>query len=290
MALVVLRESPGLYSTCIVVSVRLSRLCELRCWTVPSTWVVWAGFRRNLHLESSLNDPSAGLLDYGSGIFRLCSPPKERHIWSSIRRPARDVREGYGRPLRGSSRSEGCGLSGTLRRDLVMRAVSCEGCPRRCLWWQSVETGRFTRWRRRAPERAGPWACCPQVAATTTSRLSGWARVSGGRWRYSSRERSALWIQQRLTGSHSTTASVSASMPRSRPVSPGRLRISGGQDGTCGRSGGYSRIFGATRPGSSSTVRSSRRRQYLSLWPWAPRTARYFGSRLRRYWTTVSSM
>src|SRR5215218_5616211 len=71
-------------------------------------------------------------------------------------------------------------------------------------------------------------------------------------------------------------------MPRLRPVSPGRLRISGGQDGTCGRSGGYSRIFGATRPGSSSTVRSSRRRQYLSLWPWAPRTARYSGSRLGR--------
>jgi hypothetical protein len=84
----------------------------------------------HLHLESSLNDLLVGPLDYDSGIFRLCSPLEERHIWSSIRRPARDVREGYGLPLRGSSRSEGCGLSGTLRRGLAMRAASCEGCPR----------------------------------------------------------------------------------------------------------------------------------------------------------------
>src|SRR5215208_4549489 len=188
---VVLREKPDPCSTCKVVSVRLSLVCELHPWAAPSIWLVKAGFRRNLHLESSLNDLSAGPLDYGSGIFRLCSPLEERHIWSSTRRPARGAREGYGRPSRGSSRSEGCGLSGTLRRSMGTRAVSCVGSPRRCLWWRSAETGRCTRWRRRVPERAGPWAYCPSVAATTTSRLSGWARVSGGRWKCSSEGKSA---------------------------------------------------------------------------------------------------
>ena len=78
---------------------------------------------------SSLNNPSAGPLDTGSGIFRLCFPLEERHIWYSTRRPARGARAGYGRLSRGSSRSEGCGLSGTSRRGPVTRAASCDGLP-----------------------------------------------------------------------------------------------------------------------------------------------------------------
>ena len=77
---VVLRKKAGPYSTCKVVSVRSSRLCGLRPWAAPSIWLVYAGFRRNLHLESSLNDLSPGPLNYCSGIFRLCSRLEERHI------------------------------------------------------------------------------------------------------------------------------------------------------------------------------------------------------------------
>jgi hypothetical protein len=56
---VVLGERPGPLSTCIAVSVQLSRLCGFRPWTFTSTWLVGAGSCRNLHLESSLNDLSA---------------------------------------------------------------------------------------------------------------------------------------------------------------------------------------------------------------------------------------
>ena len=78
------------------------------------------------------------------------------------------------------------------------------------------------------------------------------ARISGGRWKCSSGGESVSWIQRRSMESHSTTVSVSASTPRSLLASLRRLRISGGQDGTCGRSGGCSGTSVATRPGSSS--------------------------------------
>src|SRR5215213_5366812 len=90
---------------------------------------------------------------------------------------------------RGASDTQPVGRQGTYGRTKSVRLAVLRGAGvAACL---ARYAGAWPRGRQRAPERAGPWACCPLVAATTTSRLSGWARVSGGRWRCSSKEESA---------------------------------------------------------------------------------------------------
>ena len=109
---------------------------------------------------------------------RLFCFVEEMYIWSSTRRPAKDGRVEW--------RAFRLAVSRGARFAAVWHVTEEPGHARgivRSLPGTSVvavvETGPCTRWQRRAQGRPDHGRVAA-VAATTTSRLSAWARISGG--------------------------------------------------------------------------------------------------------------